>query len=141
MKRIKYVSRFAEPMVGKEIAALASRAEKKNEKLGVTGILMTSGGMFFQVIEGPAEHIDDLYRSILSDPRHVDVLLLGVEDNITERLFPDWGMKKIDLDEKSEIRLEPLKAILRSIIAQEKVLQDLANTLERAIWHETVDAG
>jgi len=136
MKRLKYVSRFAEPMTSKEIWKLTARASKKNQEMDVTGVLMTSGGVFFQVIEGPAENIDQLYSAIVQDKRHVDVLLLGVEENVETRLYPDWSMQRIDLDESANIRTEPIKTLLNVILQQRKSLEEMTATLERSVWHE-----
>jgi hypothetical protein len=141
MKRLKYVSRFAKPLSREEIEALVVQAARKNKKYDITGILMTSGGMFFQIIEGPAESIDKLYSEIVADKRHTDVLLLGVEDRVKGRLFPDWSMKKVDLDLQSDIRAEPLKAILQAIVQQREIVERLTGALERAVWHELRGVG
>lgn len=138
LKRIKYVSRFAKPLQSDEIARLADQSAARNQQLGVTGVLMSAGGLFFQIIEGPKEHVDTLYESIVRDGRHTDVLLLGSEENVNDRLFPDWSMKKIDLDERADARLDPLKSILEALVAQHQVMGRLTQCLERAIWTEMV---
>ncbi len=135
-KRIKYVSRYAQPLTHAEITALADAAGQHNAARGITGALMTSGGLFFQIIEGPAEAVDELYASILRDPRHQDVLPLAIDDFLPERLYPDWGMKLVDLDERSETRLEPLRTILNAVITQRLLVQDLTGALERAMTQE-----
>ena len=132
LKRIKYVSRFAKPLGPHEVTRLAELSAANNQKLGITGVLMSSGGMFFQIIEGPPEHVDALYRNIGADERHTNVLLLGSEDNVERRLFPDWSMKKIDLDDRADARLDPLKTILETIIVQHQLMENLTQTLERA---------
>ncbi len=136
MKRIKYVSRFARPLTAGEITHLAEAAARKNSALGITGILLTSGGLFFQILEGPAEHVDALFRDILIDERHTQVYLLSAEDGVKSRLFPDWSMKKIDMDQDDSARLEPLKAVLETLHAQRQILETLSRTLERAVWTE-----
>ncbi len=138
LKRLKYVSRFAKPLPSDEIARLADQSAARNQQLGVTGVLMSAGGLFFQIIEGPKEHVDTLYESIVRDGRHTDVLLLGSEENVNDRLFPYWSMKKIDLDERADARLDPLKSILEALVAQHQVMGRLTQCLERAIWTEMV---
>ena len=140
-KRIKYISQFARPLSAQEIARLAEAAARKNAVLGVTGVLMTSGGIFFQIIEGPPEAVDRLWETIARDRRHTDVLLLSVEGGVKRRLYPDWGMKTMDLDAASEARMEPLKAILHAILNQRRVIDTLSSSLERALWHELSGAG
>ena len=140
MKRIKYVSRYSKPLTSEEIASLAEKAAAKNAKLDVSGVLMTAGGLFFQVIEGPEEHVERLYREICKDKRHMHVLLLAVEEGVRSRLFPDWSMKRVDLDESSG-RLEPVKAILTAVVRQRMLTEELTGVLERAVWTEFTKAG
>ncbi len=104
MKRIKYISRFAAPMTARDIERIAAQSAAKNRKLGITGLLMATGGVFFQVIEGPDDALDKLYSRILRDPRHRDVLTLRVEEGNLTRLFPGWEMKKVDLDTATDLR-------------------------------------
>jgi hypothetical protein len=141
LKRIKYVSRYAKPLTADDIRRLAEAASRKNAKLGVTGVLMTSGGIFFQIIEGPPEAVDALWAAIGRDPRHTDVLLLSAEEGIRRRLFPDWGMRGMDLDAEAGDRLEPLKAILSAVLAQRQVMDNLSAVLERAVWGVMAGAG
>ena len=141
LKRIKYVSRFAKPLSADEIDKLAEQSTRNNKEHGITGVLMTSGGMFFQVIEGEKEHVDALYGNIINDKRHRDVLLLSVEEGVADRLFPDWSMKKVDLDAGSNVRTEPLKMLLTNIIQQRHLIDESSKALERAVWREMVDAG
>ncbi len=51
LKRIKYISRFAKQLSTPEIDELAKIAGENNSKKDITGALMASGGIFFQVIE------------------------------------------------------------------------------------------
>ena len=141
MKRIKYVSRFAKPLTSSDIEALTVQSAEKNKALDITGVLMTSGGMFFQIIEGPSDNVDQLYEEIVKDDRHQDVLALNIDPDVSTRLFPDWSMKQVDLDVSSSIRAEPLKAILEAVIRQREILESISNALERGIWNELTKAG
>lgn len=136
MKRVKYVSRFAGELGRAEIDDLVARAAAKNARLDVTGILMTSGQMFFQVLEGPGAHVDQIYQGIVADERHRDVLLLESETDITERFFPGWSMRKVDLDDASLERLAPAREMLVRIIEKRREVARLTHELERAIWRE-----
>jgi len=137
MKRLKYISRFARPLNADELSRLADNAAIKNKELGITGILMASGGIFFQVIEGPKENIDSLFREIIKDSRHEDILLLSSEQSANlKRIFPEWNMKKIDLDAKSEARTETFRIILKNIFQMRQIIDEQAKILERSIWDE-----
>jgi hypothetical protein len=137
MKRIKYISRFSRDLSQQEIDELIVHAGRKNEKLNITGILMTSGRLFFQVIEGPNEFIDELWDHIQEDKRHTDVLLLCAEENIKNRIFPDWSLKRISLDTGSEARLEPIRTMVETIMVLRERIESMVHTVERAIWVET----
>ena len=141
MKRLKYISRFAKALSQEELARLAENAAIKNKELGITGIMIASGGIFFQVIEGPKENVDLLFREIAKDSRHEDILLLGSEQNPNlTRLFPEWNMRKIDLDSKSEIRTDSYKVILKNIFQLRRIIDEQAKVLERSIWDDVIHA-
>ena len=105
---------------------------------GITGVLMTSGGLFFQVFEGPKESVDALWEKLENDPRHSDVLLISAEEDVRDRLFPDWAMETVSLDESRTDRLEPLHSILEAVVASRRSIDRLTSVLERAIWAELV---
>ena len=136
LKRIKYVSRFSRPLTHEEINDLVEKAVTKNMELEITGVLVACGDIFFQIIEGPAKNIDELYSQIEKDSRHKDVLLLNSSWGVMDRIFPEWSMRKVDLEECSRARLEVLRVILETIVESGKRLEVLTNTLERAVWEE-----
>ena len=138
-KRIKYISRFAKPLTNEDVDEIARVAVEKNEASDVTGALMVTGGIFFQVIEGPREAIDDLWSRLQKDPRHKEILLLRSEEGELARLFPEWRMKKVHLDRKADARLEPVKAILQTVLRQSIMIDELTGVLERAAWSEMVE--
>ncbi len=133
LKRIKYVSEFAAHLTGIDIVNLVQQAEKNNACEDITGILIASGRIFFQVIEGPVEKIDALYANIVKDRRHKNVLLLNSECGV-QRIFPDWALKRVDMNDESMTRVEPLKALLETIIEHRKRIEMLSGVLERSVW-------
>jgi hypothetical protein len=141
MKRIKYVSEYAEPLSGAAIDEIAAAAAEKNRELGVTGVLMAAGRLFFQILEGPDATIDALYAKIVADTRHCNVLTLAVEQREDlQRLFPDWSMAKMVIDSKTDVALEPVRVILQTVVAQSRITAELVGSLERALWRELVEA-
>lgn len=86
-----YTSAAVRPFEPEELTALLSAARHHNEAQGLTGMLLHSEGSFFQVLEGPAEAVDALYRHIELDPRHVLMTKL-IRESIKERSFEDWTM-------------------------------------------------
>ena len=142
MKRIKYVSQFAKELSRDQIDSLIASSVDKNAKLEITGFLMISGRVFLQVIEGPGAHIDDLFQSISKDNRHRDVLVLSYEVDVTKRFFPDWSMRKFDLDDDANQRLAPVRNTLVTIHDRRREIAKLTHDMERTIWQElTPDNG
>jgi hypothetical protein len=135
IKRIKYISRFDKPHTEADIEAIGEQSHTNNERLDLTGILMASGGLFYQVLEGPAEAVDEVYARIANDSRHTDLLLLDSEDDV-ERLFPDWSMEIINLDAASNVRLFPLKALMKAVFEQTRLTENMMWSIERTIQHE-----
>ncbi len=135
VKRIKYVSRFEKPLSAKAIEEIGAQSQKNNEAKGLTGLLMSSGGLFYQVLEGPAEAVDEVYGRIVADGRHTDLLLMSTEDDV-ERLFPDWSMQTINLDAASHVRLFPLKALIKAVFEQGRLMENMMWAIERTVQHE-----
>lgn len=113
LKRIKYASRQEVPMDRAAIDALVAKASASNAAVGVTGALMVTGTVFFQILEGPTAAVDALFAKIAADPRHTDVVCLSEQDGREMRLFPEWGMRRVSLDEtNTSIKME---AIVRQL--------------------------
>jgi class 3 adenylate cyclase len=107
-----YMSTFSRALSPDEIAVIGRYAARRNAHDGVTGVLLTLGSVFFQIIEGDDDAVDDLYGRVLRDDRHTDVICLRSEPDTTSRLFPDWSMKVIDLDHIGGDVVDPLKLLL-----------------------------
>jgi hypothetical protein len=136
LKRITYVSRFAKPFSESELAELGEVSASNNKELGVTGVLMTSGGVFFQILEGPAEAVDQVYSVIADDPRHTHLVVLELEHDIDTRNYPDWSMKLLDLDAAAHIRLLPLKVMMETVFEQQLLIDKMLWAIDRTLKHE-----
>lgn len=139
MKRIRYISQFSRALAHEELEELARVSAENNRKDGITGMLVASGELFFQLIEGPAERIDEVYARILSDARHQNVLTLSVEQGNFGRLCPDWAMQQFDLNDEVSGRSELAKSILGNIFHLHKVVSDMVDTLEQFTWRELLE--
>jgi hypothetical protein len=139
LKRIKYISRFAKTLDNSDIEEIARVSAENNKKKDLTGALMCAGGIFFQIVEGPKETVDELWETLQKDTRHKDMWLLKAEEGEIERIFPEWSMKKVDLDREADFRSEPLKAILQTVLRQSLMISELTAVLEHAAWFEMVD--
>jgi hypothetical protein len=92
--RLMYVSRAAKPLDHEELHAILAQARANNPQHGVTGVLLTAGELFVQVLEGGRDATNRVYGRIVADPRHTDVTLLRYEE-IRERRFAGWAMGQV----------------------------------------------
>ena len=77
--------------VAREIAAILEASRRNNARCGVTGALIYNDGVFGQVLEGPAEAVEETFERIQLDDRHDGVTLLDIKP-IDERRFTEWTM-------------------------------------------------
>lgn len=89
LQQLFYISRsLARP---DELDALLQRARQLNERRGVTGVLLFTGGHFAQLLEGPAAALAETMAAIRRDRRHEAIHeLLG--EPIAQRRCGDWSM-------------------------------------------------
>jgi methanogenic corrinoid protein MtbC1 len=71
---------------------LTLTAQVRNEREGITGLLLYDEGRFFQWLEGSAESLKRLMDSIRRDSRHVDVQVLR-DCPTPSRRFTGWSLK------------------------------------------------
>ncbi len=74
------------------LVSILTVARLCNERDGITGALICRGDLYLQLLEGPQELVEEAYRRIQRDRRHLEVKLLS-RRNVTERLFPGWAMR------------------------------------------------
>ena len=123
MKRIIYISKITNPLSNKEIEQIGNTSIQNNMQINITGTLVFFEKMFFQIIEGDDKEVDQLYEKIGNDPRHCDILRLKTEDDINERLFPDWYMKTVNLDNNVDDLLRPIKVLLQTVIETHSIIE------------------
>lgn len=92
LSRLIYRSRVVHPLSSLELYKLALAAQSRNRNESITGLVLYDKGSFFQWLEGPAEGLERVMRSIRNDSRHTDIEVLGSEP-ATARVFADWSMK------------------------------------------------
>ena len=86
-----YVSSTTRLLSVQELVELIEQIRIKNERLGVTGLLLYSGGNVIQTIEGTAASVDAIFEAIEADPRH-DELQVVDRRHVHERAFSTWSM-------------------------------------------------
>lgn len=118
LTQLVYTSRALQRFTASDILRLAEAAQKHNEELGVTGILLYGGGRFLQLLEGEAQAVESLYHdSITKDPRHGDCTVL-LKEETSVRLFPRWGMGRVYLHNNAQAAKASWDAICAEIARQ-----------------------
>ena len=92
-----------------EIQNIIATAKHHNPRYGITGLLVYGSGIFFQWLEGPKDNVTSLMKIIDEDPRHLNVVVLSEEDEIRDRLFPDWDMELVEAAEIGDVLKNALK--------------------------------
>jgi hypothetical protein len=88
---LSYVSDAAEEFGILSLMQLVDKASRSNKVLNVTGVLSFDNGRFGQILEGKSKDVEVIWESILKDPRHTNVVSLGMK-KINARRFANWSM-------------------------------------------------
>ena len=96
--RLTYASRLTKKLGPKALEKIMVVSRRNNQKLGVTGALCHSPRGFLQILEGPANTVNELYNRIVKDTRHSAVTLLEYAP-IPYRDFENWSMAYFRADE------------------------------------------
>jgi len=91
MIHLIYASVATEDFKTEQLTDILQQAREANERVGLTGILLYSGGSFFQVLEGEPSDIDQLYQKLLLDKRHTQLTVI-IREPIAKRYFGSWSM-------------------------------------------------
>ena len=103
-----YVSHLAKDCGPDDLAKILMVSRTKNKEAGVSGALCYSARGFLQCLEGPANAVNQLYRRIARDDRHIDVTLLDYAD-IQTRSFGEWSMAYVREDEIDKSILKKIR--------------------------------
>lgn len=91
LTQVIYISSATAPFTDDDLKALLELARRKNEPLGLTGLLLYANGTFMQLLEGPAAAVDACLDKIRLDPRHTGINIL-VRTEVEAREFAEWSM-------------------------------------------------
>lgn len=103
---LTYCSRAADGLGDADIDRILASARRRNPVLGITGVLVYGSGLFFQMLEGPRDHVARLMDLLHKDPRHEGIVVLNEMEDVRERLFPDWDMELATSDSIREVLLD-----------------------------------
>jgi hypothetical protein len=96
--RLTYASRLSKDMGPEALGKIIEVSRRNNKKLGITGALCYSPRGFLQILEGPADTVNELYRRIVQDSRHAHPTLIEYA-RVHFREFESWSMAYVRTDE------------------------------------------
>lgn len=96
LKQIVYVSAARSDLDDQDHAQILATARRRNAGNGLTGMLLCVDHGFLQLLEGPADAVDETFARIAMDPRHISVRKL-YDAPAEKRNFGGWFMGFHDL--------------------------------------------
>lgn len=116
--RVTYTSTVTRLLSVSELVDLIEQIRPKNERLGVTGLLLYSGGNVIQTLEGDPLHVEPLLAAILADPRHSDV---RVVERLTaeDRIFASWSMAFRNVSAREVAELQHFDEFARQSVGRD----------------------
>jgi hypothetical protein len=103
-----YCSRATSLMDDTEVTRILDSARRRNPAQGITGLLVFGSGIFFQWLEGPRDNVTQLMDLLKADPRHDSIVELTADEEVRERLFPDWDMEFVAAEDIRDVLLDAL---------------------------------
>jgi len=91
MIHLVYVSSATGEMGEEDLLILLEQSRNRNKRQNVTGMLLFSGGNFFQILEGEKVDVEEIYDAIVNDERNRGNILI-LKEKINERTFSEWSM-------------------------------------------------
>jgi hypothetical protein len=89
--QLLYRSQATTPLTPEQLHELVQRARRANAAAQITGLLLYADGHFVQLLEGPADKVQELYARISRDPRHQQIGLVSM-GLLPSRQFAEWSM-------------------------------------------------
>ena len=89
--QLTYASRVSKTLVPDDLKLILAASQRNNTRVGVTGALCLTNGIFLQQLEGDRTAVNALYHRILADPRHRDPAILDFSE-LASRKFTQWSM-------------------------------------------------
>ena len=118
---LTYTSSTTDLLSVTQLVELIEEIRPKNERLGVTGLLLYSGGSVIQTLEGSSHAVYQVFDAIRVDTRHGDVRIVD-RRYVGARSFGTWSMG------------------FRNVSAREVAdLQDFNEFARQSVGHDLVD--
>ena len=100
--QLTYASRTSKTLIPEDLKFILASSQRNNARVGVTGALCMTNGIFLQQLEGDRSAVNSLYHRILLDPRHRDPAILDFAE-IPARKFTQWSMGSLSALESNRM--------------------------------------
>ena len=125
-----YCSKASEGVENADVDTIIATSRRRNPVLGITGVLVFGGGVFFQWIEGPKAEVMGLVKLIEADPRHELFVILSTDEEVRERIFPTWDMELVGAENIQEVLQDSMEtAQVQKSVDALQLLLDMLQTL------------
>ena len=91
MIQLVYISTVKTCVDQAMLDSILAASRRNNDRVGVTGLLVSGGRRFLQVLEGPEPAVLATYARIMADPRHRGFVLIS-RTPVEARDFGNWSM-------------------------------------------------
>ncbi|MBB3225060.1 BLUF domain-containing protein [Pseudoduganella umbonata] len=120
INQLVYISQAVRKMSAEDLHAILHTAKSNNQHIDVTGSLFYNGGWFMQVLEGPLETLNALYKKIEKDPRHKNSRILYNEP-AKFRTFTRWSMNMTNLENRQADKYDQLVEVIDAATTDRKI--------------------
>ena len=140
--RIIYASTASFEFTEKDLVDLLTVARNENSKIDVTGILLYTERSFFQILEGHADAVNQLFAKISKDKRHASVVTI-IKERIAIRSFPEWSMGFADISQHDLESIIGLNDFFKNGACFNQINQDrvkkLLNAFKQGQWRAKIN--
>ncbi|MEO1328226.1 MAG: BLUF domain-containing protein [Pseudomonadota bacterium] len=96
LMRLVYVSAASPHLTRADLIEMGRTAQRNNQRKRLTGLLLHVENEFFQILEGPAGAVEEVFSRICEDDRNDWVTPL-LREHPFRRVFKTWSMGCFDL--------------------------------------------
>lgn len=117
---LTYTSSTTDLMSVTQLVELIEEIRPKNERLGVTGLLLYSGGSVIQTLEGSSHAVYQVFDAIRVDTRHGDVRIVD-RRYVGARSFATWSMGFRNVSAREVADLQDFNEFARESVGHDLV--------------------
>jgi hypothetical protein len=112
LRQLLYISSSTPPQTRVALDPIYDSSRHNNALDGVTGLLLSDGYRFVQVLEGSPEAVDETMARIRQDARHERIKVLS-DKAVAAREFGQWSMADRRRGERADEFDERLRTLMR----------------------------